>query len=189
MSTKCEEKRLAKLFFTFLKIGAFTFGGGYAMIPLIQKEIVEKHKWMEDKEIIDMIAIAESTPGPIAVNMATFVGFQTAGIVGAFLATFGVILPSFLIIFLISSFLRQFEQLQIIKYAFNGIRVGILALIIKALISMYKQCPHDKLSYLLMIAVFLLATIFDVNILLIIIGCGMIGRSMSYLEAKRSGKR
>lgn len=189
MSTKCKENRLITLFFTFIKIGAFTFGGGYAMIPLIQKEIVEKHKWIEEQEIIDMIAIAESTPGPIAINMATFVGFQAAGVGGAFLATCGVVLPSFLIIFMISFFLRQFEHLQVIKYAFNGIRVGVLVLILKALLSMFKQCPHDKMSYLMMLGVFLLATGLDVNILFIIIGCALIGLAVTYAQAKRGEKR
>ena len=89
-----------KLFLTFLKIGAFTFGGGYAMIPLISREAVENHKWIEDKDILDIVAIAESTPGPIAVNAATFVGYRVGGVLGAFCATLGVVLPSFVIIYI-----------------------------------------------------------------------------------------
>ena len=92
-------KELWSIFLTFMKIGAFTFGGGYAMIPLIQKEAVENHKWVTDEDILNVVAIAESTPGPIAINAATFVGYQVAGFTGAVVATLGVVLPSFLIIF------------------------------------------------------------------------------------------
>ena len=101
-----------ELFWTFLKIGAFTFGGGYAMIPLIEREVAEKKHWITSEEILEVTAIAESTPGPIAINAATFIGYRIAGFAGAFLATFGVVLPSFLIIFGISFILRQFEQLR-----------------------------------------------------------------------------
>ena len=104
--------RLAQLFFTFLKIGAFTFGGGYAMIPLVQRETVENHRWITDDELLDIIAIAESTPGPIAVNSATFVGYRVGGTAGALLASLGVILPSFTVILLISLLLRRFGELR-----------------------------------------------------------------------------
>ena len=140
----------ADLFLTFLKIGAFTFGGGYAMIPLIQREIVEKKHWISDEEILDIVAIAESTPGPIAINSATFVGYRAGGFAGAFFATFGVVLPSFLIILAISFVLRQFQELKPVQYAFQGIRAGVLALIIRAMVSMYRQCPRDLWAYLLM---------------------------------------
>ena len=101
-------KKIFQLFLVFLKIGAFTFGGGYAMIPIIQKEIVENKKWITDDDILEIIAIAESTPGPIAINSATFVGYRVAGFFGAMLATLGVVLPSFVIILLISFVLRDF---------------------------------------------------------------------------------
>ena len=118
-----------QLFLTFLKIGAFTFGGGYAMIPIIQKEIVEKRKWITDDDILEIIAIAESTPGPIAINSATFVGYRVAGFFGAFFSTLGVVLPSFVIILLISFVLREFQHIKAVQYAFNGIRAGVLALL------------------------------------------------------------
>ena len=129
-------KRLITLFTTFFKIGAFTFGGGYAMIPLIQRETVEKHKWITEDDILDIIAIAESTPGPIAINSATFVGYKTAGFLGAVMATLGVVLPSFCIILVISYVLREFREIKAVQYAFEGIRAGVLALLIKALVSM-----------------------------------------------------
>ena len=115
-----------QLFGTFSKIGAFTFGGGYAMIPLIQREVTERRRWLEDRDILDIVAIAESTPGPIAINTATFVGYQVCGTLGAFCATLGVVLPSFLVIYAVSFVLRQFSDLAVVQYAFNGIRAGVL---------------------------------------------------------------
>ena len=112
------------LFQTFFKIGAFTFGGGYAMIPLIQREVVEKRRWMEQGDILDIVAIAESTPGPIAINTATFVGYRVGGFVGAGCATLGVVLPSFVIIFALSFVLRQFQALKAVQYAFWASRQG-----------------------------------------------------------------
>ena len=131
-------KELLTIFLTFFKIGAFTFGGGYAMIPLIQKEAVENHHWVTDEDILDIVAIAESTPGPIAINAATFVGYQTRGFAGALAATLGVGLPSFVTIFVIFHILRTFRDVKAVQYAFNGIRVGVLVLLIKALVKMFK---------------------------------------------------
>ena len=125
-----------KLFLKFLKIGAFTFGGGYAMIPLIRREIALREGWIEDKDILDILAVSESTPGPIAVNTATFVGYRLAGPWGAAAATVGVVLPSFVIIFALSFVLRQFEELPAVRYAFWGIRVAVVALVCSALVSM-----------------------------------------------------
>ena len=108
-------KDLWKIFAAFFKIGAFTFGGGLAMIPLIQKEAVEKQKWITDDDILEIIAIAESTPGPIAINSATFVGYRAAGILGSACATLGVVLPSFVLILLLSFVLRQFQELEAVR--------------------------------------------------------------------------
>jgi len=185
---KQEKKRtkLLQLFLTFLKIGAFTFGGGYAMIPLIQKEAVERRGWIQDKDILDIVAIAESTPGPIAINSATFVGYKVCGTAGSFFATLGVVLPSFCIIYAISFVLRQFEGLQVVKYAFSGIRAGVLALIIKALVSMYRQCPKGVLPYILMGAAFAAVAFLKVNVMLVIAVCAVIGL-ISTIAAKRRG--
>ena len=163
------------LFFTFLKIGAFTFGGGYAMIPLIQKEIVEKKKWMTDEDILGIVAIAESTPGPIAINAATFVGYRTAGFGGALLSTVGVVLPSFIIIAAISFVLRAFQNLAAVRYAFWGIRAGVLALIIKAMWSMYQQNKKGLMSYLIMALAFIAVAVFNIRVLWVIIGCAVLG--------------
>jgi len=180
-----DKKIRIHLFSSFVKIGAFTFGGGYAMIPLIQKEVVEKRKWITDQEILEIIAIAESTPGPIAVNAATFIGYKTAGFWGAFFSTMGVILPSFLIIAAISLILRQFESLKAVQYAFQGIRAGILALILKALVSMYKQCPRNKISYAIAAIAFLFVAVFKINALIVIVICAIIGLAHSVIAQRR----
>lgn len=177
--------RIMTLFISFLKIGAFTFGGGYAMIPLIQREVVEKHKWITDDDILDIIAIAESTPGPIAINSATFVGYRVAGVWGSFFATLGVVLPSFCIILLIAYVLREFQNIKAVQYAFNGIRAGVLALLLKSIWTMYKKCPKSPLAYILMAVAFILTAFLDVDVLLVIIGCALVGLISSIIAARR----
>jgi len=168
-------KELWKVFATFFKIGAFTFGGGYAMIPLIQKEAVDKHGWVTEDDILDIIAIAESTPGPIAINSATFVGYRACGVLGSVAATLGVVLPSFVLIFAISFVLRQFQALKAVQYAFQGIRAGVLALLCKALWGMYKKNKKNWASYIVMAGSFLLTAIFDVSVLPVLAGCAVFG--------------
>lgn len=182
MDNTSKWKKIWLLFVTFFKIGAFTFGGGYAMIPLIQREVCDNHKWLSDSDILDIIAIAESTPGPIAINSATFVGFKVAGFFGAAFATFGVVLPSFVIIAVLSKIISAFESVQAVKFAFMGIRAGVLALIVKALYTMYKQCSKNILSYLIAIAAFVVVAVFDVNVLVVIIGCAVVGLVASLLR-------
>lgn len=182
---KTNVKELWRVFASFFKIGAFTFGGGYAMIPLIQKEAVEKRKWITDDDILEIIAIAESTPGPIAINSATFVGYRACGVLGSVCATLGVVLPSFVAILAISFVLRQFQQLDVVRYAFNGIRAGVLALLVKSLWTMYKKSPKGWPSYVVMAGSFVLTAIFDVNVLFVIIGCAVFGLvTASYLERR-----
>ena len=178
-------KRILTLFLTFFKIGAFTFGGGYAMIPLIQREIVEKHGWMTDEDILDIFAIAESTPGPIAINSATFVGWRVAGFFGAALATFGVVLPSFVVILLISFLFNEFADLAVVKYAFMGIRAGVLALLVKALWTMYKKNPKGLISYGIMAAAFIVTAFFNVPVLAVIVGCAVVGLVSSAIVARK----
>ena len=163
------------LFITFFKIGLFTFGGGYAMIPLIQKEAVQRYGWLTDDEVLEIIAVAESTPGPIAVNSATFTGFKTAGFWGAFLATAGVVLPSFAVITAISAVLDKFGSLRLVSLAFGGIRAGVLALILKALFSMYRQCPKGAPEYFIMALAFVLCAVLGVNAAIVIVICAVLG--------------
>ena len=178
-------EKLLPLFLTFLKIGAFTFGGGYAMIPIIHREIAEKRKWLNDEDILDIIAVSESTPGPIAINSATFVGYRIAGFWGAFFSTFAVVLPSFFIIGLISLLLNEFAEVKAVQYAFFGIRAAVLALLLRALFLMYKKCPKNAASYAIMALSFILAAIFKLNILIIIVICAVLGLLMSlYVNAR-----
>lgn len=179
-------KSSLQLFFAFMKIGAFTFGGGYAMIPLIQKEVSEKRNWISDGDLLEIVAIAESTPGPIAINAATFIGYRVGGFFGALLSNLGVVLPSFLIIAVISLVLRQFEQIQAVKYAFYGIRAGILALMLKALWTMYRQCRKDAFAYTLMALSFVAVAVFHINVLWVIIGCAVIGLISSCAVRRKS---
>lgn len=179
---------LLKIFLTFFKIGAFTFGGGYAMIPLIQKEAVEHHRWVEDGDILEIVAIAESTPGPIAINAATFVGYRVKGFVGALAATFGVVLPSFCIILAISYVLRQFQDLKVVQYAFNGIRAGVLVLMLRALIKMFKTNRKSVVAYLIMGLAFVLTAFVGVNTFLVIALCALIGLASALIAERRMEK-
>ena len=176
-----------QLFLTFARIGAFTFGGGYAMIPLIQKETAEKRGWVSPEDILDVVAIAESTPGPIAINAATFIGYKTAGWAGAACATLGVVLPSFLIIAVLSFILGQFEQFQPVRWAFWGIRSGVLALILRALWTMYRQCPKSAAAYGIMALAFVCAAVLKISVLPVILLCAGAGLA-AYAWRERQAK-
>ena len=190
---KTSPKTLWKVFSTFFKIGAFTFGGGYAMIPLIQNEAVEKHHWVTDDDILEIIAIAESTPGPIAINSATFVGYRAAGVLGSMCATLGVVLPSFVIILILSFVLDAFQELRAVQYAFFGIRAGVLALLCKALWTMFKKSPKGWVAYVVMASAFILTAInkfgiFKINMIFVIIGCAVFGFVTSLIMERRAAK-
>ena len=185
-NTESLGKKLASLFGAFFKIGAFTFGGGYAMIPIIEREAVEKHHWVTEDDILEIIAIAESTPGPIAVNSATFVGYRTAGLLGSVLATFGVVLPSFIIILVVSQLLAAFGSLKAVSYAFWGIRAAVIALLVKAVISMYQKSSKDVFSYCVIGAGFVLAAIVKIPVLAIIGGSAAAGLIYTLITAKNA---
>lgn len=148
------------LFLTFSKIGAFTFGGGYAMISLLDHECVEKKKWLTSDELMDITVIAESTPGPIAINCATYTGYRVSGMKGAISATIGILLPSFLLLFAISNFFESILTVNIISNAFRGIRIAVAILIIQAAIKMInklvKKSPDKKVQIPIIIFFFLL---------------------------------
>ena len=148
------------------KVGLFTFGGGYAMIAVIEREITEKKKWLSRSEFLDVIAIAESTPGPLAVNTSTYVGYKKGGFFGAFFSTFGVVLPSFIIIFLISLFFDKFLEIELVGYAFKGIQAAVAFLIISAGVRMFchiKRTIFNVLMFAVSITAFLLLTLFAVK--------------------------
>lgn len=160
------------------KIGLFTFGGGYAMIAVIQKELVERKKWIKNEEFLDLIAIAESTPGPLAINSATYIGYKIGGFFGSVFATLGVVLPSFTIIFVISLFFNQFLGLTYVEYAFRGIQACVAFLILSAGIKMLKQLKKTVFNVcmvtatiVIILAFSLLAVDFSTIILILIGGC------------------
>ncbi len=142
---------LLELFITFAKIGLFTFGGGYAMISLIENTCVEKKRWITHDDMMNVTVIAESTPGPIAINCATFVGYRQGGFAGALTATFGMVLPSFLIIYLISMFLDNFLEITLIANAFRGIKAAVGILILDAAFKMFRKMPKNILSVTIML--------------------------------------
>ena len=173
-------KELLILFAVFLKIGLVTFGGGYAMISVLELELIEKRKWLSATEFSDMLAISESTPGPISINMATFIGFSRKKVVGALLATVGVVLPAFIITFLISLFFDAFIEITWVAYAFKGIQVCVAFLILCAGIRLFKKLAKTPLSVMLFICAMLTLIAIDLfalnfsTVFLILIG-GIIG--------------
>ncbi|MCR5208425.1 MAG: chromate transporter [Eubacterium sp.] len=138
-------KLLFELFFSFAKIGLFTFGGGYAMLPLIERTCVEKKKWLTEEDMLNVTVMAESTPGPLAINCATFVGNKKKGFAGALFSTLGMVTPSFFIIFLISSFLERFLEIKWVSSAFKGIKIAVAVLIIDAAVRLFKKLPKKLL--------------------------------------------
>lgn len=157
------KNKLTQLFFTFLKIGAFTFGGGYAMIALLEHEFIEKKKWMDKDEFLNMVAVAESTPGPVAVNSATYLGYRVGGAVGAALSTLAVSIPSFVIIFIISLFFDRFLSLTYVAYAFKGIQVCVVYLIASAGVKMLRGLEKNVLSCVIMAVVLVVMTAFSIT--------------------------
>ena len=164
----------------FFKLGLFTFGGGYAMIPQLKDIVITKYHWISDDELLDVIAVAESTPGPIAINLATYIGYKKNKILGSIFATLGVVIPSLVIIFIISLFFKQFMALKYVKYAFVGIKCAVAILIIKAAINMLKSTTKNIFSISCFIVVFVLMILFELfninfsSIYFIIIG-GILG--------------
>ena len=145
-------KKISTLFGTFLKIGAFTFGGGYAMVALLEHEFVEEKQWMSREEFLDMVAIAESTPGPVAVNSATYIGYKIGGTAGAAASTAAVSLPSFVVIYIISLFFDRFLSLTVVANAFKGIQACVVYLILSAGLKMLKQLKKDPFDLCILAA-------------------------------------
>jgi len=158
------------------------------MIPLISKEVSENKKWITEEDILDVVAIAESTPGPLAVNSATFVGFKVAGFWGSVAATFGVVLPSFIIISIVSFLLTEFQAFKPVQYALFGVRAGVLALVLKAFMNMFKKCPKSILAYVLMTCAFLFSLCTSFSVIYAIIGCALIGLAAFLLTKKEARK-
>ena len=187
-------KSLWLLFITMLKIGLFTFGGGYAMIHLLENEFVSKKKWIEEDEFMDLVAIAESTPGPIAINCSTYIGYKKERILGAVLATLGMCIPSFTIIFLISLFFNQFLSIGWVASAFKGIQVCVVFLILSAGVKMLKKMKKKPFNLIVMSVAFLCMVAFGVfavsfsSIFYILISgfVGLLIYLIGYFKSKKS---
>ena len=186
-------KKYLSMFLTMFKIGLFTFGGGYAMIALLENEFVEKKKYLPKEEFLDMVVIAESTPGPIAINSATYLGYKRLGVLGSLSATVGVVLPSFIIIFVISLFFDAFLSLKPVEYAFRGIQVCVVYLIFSAGWKMLKSVKKTVFSITIVSAVFLcmvVLSLFGVKLstILYILICGCVGLFVYLLNTMKKKK-
>jgi len=177
--------RLAQLFAVFAKIGVMTFGGGYAMLPMFRRELTEKRGWATEEELTDYYAISQCTPGPIAINTATFVGYQRCGIAGGIAATLGVAFPSLVIIMLIAAFLSNFADLPVVKNAFAGIRVVVCVLILNAVVKMGKKTVIDLPAWIIFLSVLALAVFTEISPVLFIFAAGVAGVLIRSLGVKK----
>ena len=175
-------KKIIKIFFIFFKIGSFTFGGGYAMLPIIKRELVDNLGWIQEKDIYNYYAIGQSTPGIIAVNTATMTGYSLQGVKGALAATTGFILPSLIIITFIASFFKRFQEISVFQHAFTAIQIAVVALIIDIVIKMWQKSDKSKFSFLLFILAFLLLVLFDISPVFVILGSAAAGVLIQYLR-------
>ena len=182
-------KELMNLFWTFCRIGGLTFGGGYAMLPMLQKEVVETHKWATEQELLDYYAVGQATPGVIAVNTATFIGYKEKGILGAIFATSGVVFPALIIIMSIAGFIDSFSDLNIVQHAFSGIRVAVGVLILNALVNLVKGSVKDILGIILFVATFIISIFFNISVVYIVVASALIGIISDFVNRKRGIKQ
>ena len=177
------------LFLTFGRIGGLTFGGGYAMLPILQREVVEKRGWATEEELMDYYAIGQCTPGIIAVNTATFIGQKTGGIVGGIIATLGVVFPSLIIISIIAEFIRNFADLAVVQNAFAGIRVCVCVLIFNAVVKLWKKSVIDKPTLVIFLAILLGSALTSVSPIIFVILAGVAGIVLKNISAKEGASK
>ena len=177
-------KILWELFSTWFKMGAFTFGGGYAMLPMIQREVIEKHHWVTEDDIMDYYAIGQVTPGIIAVNTATFVGYDVAGIVGGIVATLGVITPSLIIISIIAGLITNFSELAVVQHALKGIQVAVCVLMFHAVVNLFKKGVKTVPTFLIFLFAFLLAYFTSIPTIVLVVIAGVVGYVLTILNKK-----
>lgn len=166
---------LLDLYLTFAKIGVFTFGGGYAMLPLLEREVCDKKNWASQEEILDYYAIGQSTPGIIAINTSTFLGYKMAGKIGGLVASLGFITPSIIIIVLIANFLKIYSHLTLIQHAFAGIRIGVCALVFYTVMKMTKKNADTSLKFIIFFLTFLAVAVLSISPVIIVISLGIFG--------------
>ena len=182
-------RELIELLTVFAKIGAVTFGGGYAMLPILQRELVEKRGWVTDEEIMDYFAIGQCTPGIIAVNTATFVGMKLRGVLGAIFATVGIVLPSIVIISVIAACLANFAEYAVVKNAFAGIRACVCVLIANAVVKLWKKAVVDKATLVIFLLVFLFGFFTDITPVLFVVLAAAAGIALKVLGAKKEAAK
>ena len=175
---------LLKLFAAFARVGVLTFGGGYAMIPMLEREIVDRHGWATNEELMDYYAVGQCTPGVIAVNTATFIGYKIAGNIGAVAATLGVIFPSFVIITVIAGIIRNFADIPAVKSAFAGIRVCVCVLIFNSVVKLWKGAVKDKAALALCLLVFVLSVFFNISPIVFVVICAAAGILLTRLGVR-----
>ncbi len=175
---------LFSLFSTFFRIGGLTFGGGYAMLPMLEKEVVDEKKWATSEELLDYYAVGQATPGIIAVNTATFVGYKVKGMLGALFATAGVVFPSLVIIIIIATCLQNFAKYEIVQRAFSGIRVAVAVLIIDAIAKLWKNSVIDKVGILIFLVTFIFGSFFNISPIYIVISSAILGFILKFRSDK-----
>lgn len=168
-------KILLQLFLIFARIGGFTFGGGYAMLPMLQKELVENKKWVSNEDLIDYYAIGQCTPGVIAVNVATFIGFKQKGVLGAVFATLGMITPSLIIVGSIAAFISGFQDYEVVQWAFSGIRAAVVALILSSMWKIAKKSLVDIFAITIFLVVALVSFFTDISPVVFVLSAGLLG--------------
>ena len=179
-------KKLLDLFFTFAKVGVMTFGGGYAMLPILQREVVENKGWATEEELMDYFAIGQCTPGVIAVNTATFIGQKYKGFWGAIFATLGVVFPSLVIISLLAGVIEAFSHLVWVQNAFGGIRVCVCVLIANAVLKLYKKAVVDVPTFLIFLVVALGSLLLDLSPVIFVVAAAIIGVILKVLGGKKA---
>ncbi len=178
-------KELFALFFTFAKMGVMTFGGGYAMLPILQKEVVENKKWATEEEITDYFAIGQCTPGVIAVNTATFIGQKIKGVLGGIFATLGVVFPSLIIISLLAGVINEFSHIAWVQNAFGGIRICVCVLIINAVVKLFKKAIVDWKTLIIFIAVTAGSTFTNLSPVIFVLIAAAIGIAVKTIEGRK----
>lgn len=168
-------KELGTLFLTFARIGGLTFGGGYAMLPMLQKEVVERYHWATEDELMDYYAIGQCTPGIIAVNTATFIGYKRGGVIGGAAATAGVVFPSLVIITIIAAFIQNFAQLEVVQHAFAGIRVAVCALVLQAVVKLWKSGVKNGVGIALFAAAFAVTALLGLSPVYVVVASALFG--------------
>ncbi len=181
-------KKALQVFLSFFKIGLFTFGGGYAMISVISAELVERKKWLTQDDMTDMLIISEMTPGAIAVNSATFVGYKVAGVLGGILGTLGVVLPSLTIITVLSFFVHYLEEVAWLAAAFKGIQAVVVVLIVNAMVKFFRQLDKSWQSYLIAAAAFAVTLLTDFNVIFLILAGGVYGIAYTLIKTSMQKK-